>query len=224
MPDPLILNALLIFYVMLAVWAVSVALRDASIIDPVWGLGFVIVAVQAARRREEELSDLETLLVVMTVLWGLRLFLYLLWRKSKEPHEDYRYRSMREHWGERFWWVSLITVFLLQGAIMWGISLPIQTALREANPPSTASQALAWVAVAVWAIGLFFETVGDWQLARFKAEPANDGRVLDTGLWRYTRHPNYFGDFCVWWGLWGVAMHCGAPGWTVVSPAAMSVV
>ena len=223
MIDPLLVNALVILGVMLTTWAMSVSLRDASIVDPVWGLGFVIVAVAAAAQRGFALAPLEWALVGMTGVWGLRLFLYLLWRKRREPEEDRRYGAMREHWGDRFWWVSLFTVFLLQGVIMWVIALPLQLALRSGAEGPGPSAMLFLVAVCLWAVGVFFESVGDWQLAAFKAAPENRGRVLDTGLWRYTRHPNYFGDFCVWWGLWGASVLLGAPLWTLVCPAAMSV-
>jgi steroid 5-alpha reductase family enzyme len=126
---------------------------------------------------------------------------------------------MRRAWGERFWWVSYATVFLLQGALMWIVSLPAQHALASTQPLG----ALDVLGVGVFAVGLGFESIGDAQLARWKADPANAGRVMDRGLWRYTRHPNYFGDFLVWWGVWLVA--AAAPGglWTAVGPAIMSL-
>jgi steroid 5-alpha reductase family enzyme len=125
---------------------------------------------------------------------------------------------MRDHHGDRFWLVSLYLVFGLQGLIMWIVALPLQAA-------AVATSSLNWidfVGIAFWTIGLTFETVGDFQLARFKADPANAGRVCDRGLWRYTRHPNYFGDFMVWWALFLIALAGGA-WWTVVSPILMSV-
>ena len=116
--------------------------------------------------------------------------------------------------------MSLLTVFVLQAVILWIVSLPIQVAIVAAS-----AEPLDWrdaVGVALWGIGLFFEAVGDWQLARFKSDPANAGHVMDRGLWRYTRHPNYFGDFCVWWGVFVIAAVGGA-WWTVLSPLLMSV-
>ena len=213
----LALTFLAVLCVMGAMWLVSLRLRNASIIDPFWGTGFVgVVWVAWSMNRPASIRDL--LLYGMTVVWGLRLSLFLLWRNWNHG-EDYRYAAMRTYHGERFWWVSLLTVFLLQGVILWFVSLPIQIAAA-----STTATRLGWldaVGVALWATGLFFESVGDWQLARFKSDPANAGRVMDRGLWRYTRHPNYFGDFCIWWGLYLVALS-GGSFWTIGSPLLMS--
>jgi steroid 5-alpha reductase family enzyme len=127
---------------------------------------------------------------------------------------------MRAHHGQRFWWVSLFTVFLLQGAILWFVALPILVATaRRSFAPLGPLDLLGGL---LWGLGLLFEAVGDWQLARFKAVPSNARHVMDRGLWRYTRHPNYFGDFCVWWGIYLVAAAGGAV-WTIGSPLLMSV-
>ena len=155
----------------------------------------------------------------MTTVWGLRLSLYLL-RRNWGRGEDRRYRAMRDKHGSRFWWVSLGTVFLLQGAILWFVSLPLQAGVWP-TPPAP----LWWldlVGCGLWTLGFAFEVVGDWQLARFTSDPDNHGRVLDRGLWRYTRHPNYFGDFCVWWGLFLIAAAAGA-WWTIPGPLLMSL-
>ena len=135
--------------------------------------------------------------------------------------EDYRYQEMRRRQGDRFAMTSLWTVFGLQGVLMWVVSLPVQVGQVPATPPS-----LTWIdylGAAVWLVGLLFESVGDWQLARFKADPANKGKVMDRGLWRYTRHPNYFGDFLVWWGLYLIALATGVAWWTVIGPIVMSI-
>ena len=150
----------------------------------------------------------------------MRLGAYLAWRNLGKG-EDYRYRAMRERIGPKFWWVSLVSVFGLQAALMFVISTPIQAALAASAPAKLG--VLGYLALACWAVGLAFESVGDLQLARFKADPQNAGKVMDRGLWRYTRHPNYFGDFLVWWGLYGVAVAIGAPWWTIFSPAIMTV-
>jgi steroid 5-alpha reductase family enzyme len=159
------------------------------------------------------------LLAVLTTVWGIRLAGYITWRKRREPGEDYRYVALRERHPELFWLVSLNSVFLLQGALVWIVSLPLQVAAGQDDPLG----ALDAIGVACWAVGLCFETVGDAQLARFKADPGSRGQVMDRGLWRYTRHPNYFGDFMVWWGLYLIALSTGGAWWTVVSPLAMSV-
>lgn len=199
-------------------WIISTRLKDVSIIDPFWGTGFVLVSWSSLL-----IADMPgwrgQLLVGMVTLWGLRLSLFLLWRNSGHG-EDRRYAAMREHRGAPFWWISLFTVFLLQAVLLWFVALPLQAAIQAAS--STPIHGLDVIGLAAWAVGLFFETTGDWQLARFKADPANQGKVMDRGLWRFTRHPNYFGDFCVWWGLYLVACSAGAA-WTVASPILMSI-
>jgi steroid 5-alpha reductase family enzyme len=150
-------------------------------------------------------------------VWGLRLTLYLSIRNLGKG-EDYRYQAMRRRWGRNFPFISLGTVFLLQAALMWIVSLPVQVSMANPGDPGS----LAWLGLAVFALGLFFETVGDWQLARFKADPDNKGKVMDRGLWRYTRHPNYFGDFAVWWGLFLIAVADVSMLWTIVGPLVMS--
>jgi steroid 5-alpha reductase family enzyme len=211
-------NAIVIAALLGSVWLVSLPLRDVSIIDIAWGLGFVLVAWASTLSSTANGAG-AGLLLWLTTLWGLRLSGYLAWRNHGRP-EDPRYARMRNKWGRWFPLVSLLSVFALQGAIMWVVSLPVQLGIAH---PENGWSPLHAVGTFVWAVGLFFETVGDWQLARFKSDRANAGRVLDEGLWRYTRHPNYFGDFCVWWGLFLVAVGSGAPLWTIVGPVVMSV-
>ena len=216
----MLLNSLLVVTAaMTCLWLISLARRDASIIDPFWGTGFVLVTwFTLASSPLAQSVERTWLLAVLTTIWGLRLSLYLLWRNWGHD-EDRRYRAMREHHGPRFWWISLLTVFLLQAVILWIVSLPIQAAMVAAE-----SKPVGWLdlaGVALWSVGLFFETVGDYQMSRFQADPNNAGRVMDRGLWRLTRHPNYFGDFCVWWGLYLIASSGGA-GWTIFSPLLMS--
>jgi steroid 5-alpha reductase family enzyme len=202
---------------MVVVWALSLPLRDASIADVFWGPGFAFVAFVAASLSPP--SGRATLLVVLTSAWGLRLAAHIgsRWRKKKE--EDRRYQAMRANWGDRFPVVSLFTVFLLQGALLWVVSLPLQAgaALGATRPLGLADAAGA----AVFLTGLLFEAVGDAQLARFLADPASRGKVMQTGLWRYTRHPNYFGDALVWWGLGIVGAATGA-WWCLAGPALMT--
>lgn len=213
----LLTTLLLTMGVMFVLWRVGTARRDASIVDPFWGTGFVIVAWTACwLNGPAHVRGL--LLAGLTTIWGLRLSLFLLWR-NRGHGEDRRYTAMRQQHGNRFWWMSLFTVFLLQGGILWFVSFPLQVAATDDFP-----NPLGWLdatGVIVWSIGLFFEALGDWQLARFKADPINAGRVMDRGLWRLTRHPNYFGDFCVWWGLYLIAA-AGGGWWTAGSPLLMS--
>lgn len=203
---------------MVATWLLSLRLRDASIVDIVWGLAFVLVAVVVGIAGEGA-GVRRALLATMVGIWGLRLAGYLAWRNLGHG-EDYRYVAMRKKYGDRFPLVSLVVVFGLQGVLAWVVSLPVQLAAGAAEPTDLGP--LAALGVLLWAVGLGFETVGDAQLARFKADPANKGQVMDRGLWRYTRHPNYFGDFCVWWGLFLVAAETGPGRWGVIGPLVMS--
>lgn len=216
--DLLANNALLVVAMMISIWVISIPIRNVSIIDIFWGLGFVLVAWSTFGRTEGDAPS-RWMLPLMTTIWGCRLAVYLAWRNLGEP-EDHRYAAMREHWQGKFWWLSLFTVFLLQAVILWLVSLPLQMGISQAEPEWSAFHV---VGLLLWAVGLFFESVGDWQLARFKSNPENQGQVLDRGLWRYTRHPNYFGDFCVWWGLYCVSIAHGVAIWTVISPLVMSI-
>jgi steroid 5-alpha reductase family enzyme len=210
-------TALAVAIAMLALWVVSLVLRDASIVDIWWGLGFVLIAATAFAVGEGGDPGRRALVLVLTAAWGLRLGGYLLWR-NWGAGEDPRYQAMRRHFGARFPLVSLASVFGLQGVLMWFVSLPVQVAM--ASPGSLG--ALDAVGTLTVAIGLGFESVGDLQLARFKADPANAGRVMDRGLWRYTRHPNYFGDCLAWWGLFAIALSTPAGVYTVLSPVLMT--
>jgi len=203
---------------MLATWGASLALRDVSIVDVVWGPAFVLVALVAALVGDGS-PGRRWLLFALTTVWGSRLGLHLLRRRLREPGEDRRYRRMRARHGERFTAWSLGGVFLPQALLVLVVSLPVQV---SADRPSSLSVAIA-PGLVVLAVGLVFEAVGDEQLRRFKADPASTGGVLDRGLWRYTRHPNYFGDACVWWGLWLVALPAGGTWWTVVGPLVMTL-
>jgi steroid 5-alpha reductase family enzyme len=217
MTSIVLMNLVLIGGMMIMLWIIGSIRNDVSLVDPFWGTGFLVVAwvtaVNALSLQAEQL-----LIVTMTTIWGMRLSLYLIWRNWGHA-EDRRYAAMRAYHGKRFWLVSLGTVFFLQGLIMWIVSMPIQIAIS--NPQMPSNPWLTLMGITLWMVGLFFETVGDLQLARFKANSENANRVMNQGLWRYTRHPNYFGDFCVWWGLYLVCAALGA-WWTVFSPLLMS--
>jgi steroid 5-alpha reductase family enzyme len=219
MSEVLIATALAVAAAMSTLWLVSLARRDASIVDIWWGPGFIWIAGVACAVGSGGDPSRRALSLGLLALWGLRLGVYLFLR-NHGAGEDYRYQAMRRRHGERFGWVSLATVFGLQGALAWIVSWPVQVVHVSAGGPLGA---LDLAGVLLFAVGFGFEAIGDWQLARWKADPANVGRVMDRGLWRYTRHPNYFGDFCVWWALWLGALAAGAPWWTAVGPALMSV-
>jgi len=215
MADLLSIAALAIAVLMLVTWVVSVVIDDASIVDIVWGLGFV-AAIWAAYLAAPETTERGLMVAAMVTVWGLRLSTHLAWRNIGKG-EDRRYQQMRKRRPDSFWLVSLFQVFGLQAVLMWVVAVPAVVTVSSARPLFW----LDYVGVAVFAIGLFFETVGDIQLARFKSQPDSKGKVMDRGLWRYTRHPNYFGDFCAWWGIYLVAAAGGA-WWTVFSPVVMS--
>lgn len=188
-------------------WLVSVFIKNVSIVDMFWGFGFVLTSL-VYFFSSSGLEIRRILLLAMVVIWGLRLSGYLTWRNwGKE--EDYRYREFRKKYGEnRYWWFSFFQVFLLQGILMWLISVPLLAGMYYG-----AKNPLGFLDIAgilIWIIGLTFESGGDYQLARFKSNPKNKGKVLNTGFWKYTRHPNYFGDASVWWGFGLMSIAAGS--------------
>lgn len=203
---------------MLVLWAVSIRIRDVSIVDPAWGPAFVIVGLAGALAGDGCLGR-RWLVFGMTALWGLRLGLHLTARKLGDAGEDKRYAAMRERKGDAFVPWSLWSIFGTQGLLVLSVSLPISVV---AGRPDGLTAAII-PGIVLWAIGLGFEAIGDEQLRRFKAAPANKGKVMDRGLWRYTRHPNYFGDFCVWWGIWLVCLPASGTWWTFIGPLVMTV-
>jgi len=210
--------AVTIACLMLASWSVSLLRRDASIVDIVWGLGFVVVA-WAAKFVTGASGAGNWLLLMMVTVWGLRLAGYLA-KRNLGNGEDFRYRAMRRKHGERFAIVSLYSVFGLQGALMFVVSLPVTLGQRDTNAGAGFVVLLGFI---VWAIGAYFEVVGDAQLARFKRDPRNTDQIMDQGLWGLTRHPNYFGDCLVWWGLAIVGAAQGAGPWAFLGAVVMTV-
>lgn len=209
---------LLILSFMSAVWLVSLVLKKASVADPFWGLGFVVVAVYYYVSTPEN-SLRKNIVLVLVALWGLRLFGYLLWRSFGQP-EDYRYAKFRKDYGpQRYWWVSFFQVFMLQGVLLWMISAPLLSTQYYIGQQLGLLDGLAMV---FFLVGFIFEVGGDYQLVKFKSNPANKGKVLNTGFWHYTRHPNYFGDACVWWGFALFSLAAGNY-WPVLSSLLMTL-
>jgi steroid 5-alpha reductase family enzyme len=202
------------------VWLLSVRLGDASIIDGFWGLGFVLIA-WLCWALGDGAPGRRLLLAVMATLWGLRLAVHIGRRNHGRP-EDYRYARLRARDGGRFWLTSLYRVYLVQAALMWVVALPLM--VGSAHGADSGLGGLDAVGVVVWAVGLAFEAVGDLQLAGFRADPANVRRVMDRGLWRYTRHPNYFGDVVAWWGIGVVALGAGGAWWALAGPAVNTLI
>ncbi|HVS15657.1 MAG TPA: DUF1295 domain-containing protein [Thermoanaerobaculia bacterium] len=210
--------ATLIGAMMLGLWLASLRLRDASIVDRFWGLGFVLAAAAAFPIAGGPLER-RLLLLALAAIWGLRLTWHIT-RRNWGEGEDVRYQRMRASWGDRFSWTSLLTVFALQGALMWLVALPL--VVGQASPTPGRLTWLDALGALTWLAGFAFEAIGDAQLRAFKADPASRGKVMDRGLWRYTRHPNYFGDALLWWGIFLVASQTEHGRWTVVSPLIMS--
>ena len=218
MGDVLPLAAAVVTALMLVTWLESVRRGDASIVDVVWGPAFALVALVGALAGDGDPAR-RWLLLGLTAAWGVRLAIHLANRKRKEPAEDRRYARLRQREGSSFARWSLVWIFGLQGLLVLIVSLPLQAgAEAEAGLDATIVPG-----VVLYLVGMAFEAVGDLQLTRFRAEPETEGRVMDRGLWRYTRHPNYFGDACVWFGLWLIVLPAGGTWWTVIGPVVMVV-
>lgn len=211
-------TALAVVVALGATFVVALRQRRHAVVDVTWGLGFAVIALTSFVASAGTGDALRRwLLVVLTVAWGVRLGVHI-GRRSRGKGEDPRYAEMFARSGGNSNVVALRKVYLLQGVLMLFISLPVQVGMFAPGPVGW----LTGVGVAVWAVGLFFESVGDAQLETFRSDPANKRRVLDTGLWRYTRHPNYFGDACVWWGIFLVAAQAWPGALTVLSPLVMT--
>jgi steroid 5-alpha reductase family enzyme len=220
--QPLLLNIAVSAAAIVVLFAVTLAVAHRrnrhDTLDTTWGLGFVVVAaISFTLGAGHGGIGIRTLATSLTVVWGLRLAIHITLR-NRGHGEDYRYQQMRERAGGKELSRLLRAVYLPQAVVLLIVSMPVQAANYTPSVPS----GLVIAGSAVWLVGFLFESIGDWQLSRFKANPANKGAVMDRGLWRYTRHPNYFGDACVWWGLYLLA--CGT--WlgvaTVIAPALMT--
>lgn len=200
----------------ITVWLASLWLRDASIIDIFWGVGFIVIGWVCFAVGHGD-RDRRLLLAILVTIWGARLAVHI-GRRNRGKGEDPRYVAMRERDGARFWLTSLYRVFLIQAATMWIISLPLQAAGSLGGRRDLG--ALDAIGAAVWLVGFGFESLGDLQLDRFKAAPDSRGKVMSRGLWRYTRHPNYFGDATLWWGLGLIGLGAGlAAAWGLIGSA-----
>jgi steroid 5-alpha reductase family enzyme len=200
----------------LATWGISLLRRDVSIVDSLWSL-MIVSAAWVYALAAPEVGPRQTLVLALATLWALRLSAYITWRNWGQG-EDHRYQAIRSRNQPHFGLKSLYLVFGLQGFLAWIVALPLLAALAGQQPFGV----LDWAGAVLWLFGIGFESVADQQLARFKANPSNRGRVMDRGLWRYTRHPNYFGEFCVWWGAWLIALPAGGA-WTLISPLLMTL-
>jgi steroid 5-alpha reductase family enzyme len=207
-----------VLVLMLATFAAGVALGRHNVADIAWGLGFAVVAVVSlASSAGHGQEARRVLLAAVTVIWGLRLATHIFWR-SRGAGEDPRYADLLDKAKGNRSWYALRTIYLAQGALIWLISLPVQVGMFAGRPLVP----LLVIGCLLWLCGLLLEAVGDRQLERFKADRANHGKIMDRGLWRYTRHPNYFGDACAWWGIFMIGCGSWASLATVISPLLMT--
>lgn len=216
----LALNAAVSAACFLALWGVSLRLKDVSFIDSWWALGLGLLALLGYLEADTH-GPRNMLLFAVCALWSLRLGLYLLWRWRRNGADPRYARLLAGIQAKRGWSVAtttLVYVFALQGVLQFVVSLPVQ--IGQSAPPEIGPLSEMGLGLAV--LGLLFESIGDWQLVRFKSDSANKGKVLESGLWRYTRHPNYFGDVCVWWGLFLIASESGAVLWILPAPVLLT--
>lgn len=211
-------SGLIILILMTLLWLLSLVLKNSSIVDIFWGIGFVVTAWVDFALTLNIAPDRKLILCLLVSVWGLRLAIHILTRNWGKP-EDFRYQAWRKEAGASWWWKSFLRVFLLQGGLLWIISTPLLAAQFSAQPGQP--YWLVILAILVWLVGFIFEALGDWQLMRFKANPANKGKLLTSGVWRYTRHPNYFGDAAQWWAYYLLALAAGG-WWTIFSPVIMT--
>ena len=197
-------------------WILSLARDNVTHVDSMWSL-FLGMSAYTYKLFFYELNARTILVLVLVTIWAIRLCGYLTWR-NWNPHEDHRYAAIRKNNGPHFWFTSLYIIFGLQAILAWIISMPLFGAI-ESKLPFNDLDILGGIIVT---FGFLWETIGDWQLSNFKAKSSNKGKVLNTGLWRYSRHPNYFGEFCVWWGFYLIALASGS-WWTIAGPILMSV-
>jgi steroid 5-alpha reductase family enzyme len=215
----LLVSAAAVLALILVTFAVGRSAGRHSVMDVAWGLGFALVALTSLAVTAGHGEPVRrAVLVAATLIWGLRLAGYIWWR-ARGQGEDPRYQALlAKARGSRNAY-AFRRIYLVQAGLIWLISMPVQAGMVT----SARAGPVTWAGVVVWLTGLAFETAGDWQLAAFKADPAHRDQIMDSGLWRYTRHPNYFGDACVWWGLFLVSIGSAAGLATVFSPLLMTV-
>lgn len=200
-------------------WIISLVLKNSSIVDIFWGAGFVLTGWAYFLLTPDGFPLRKLIIMILVTVWGLRLSIHILIRNLRKP-EDFRYQKWREESGKIWWIKSLFQVFLLQGLLMWVISWPLLAGQYRGQPDHLSF--LSVLGILLWVFGFYFEAMGDLQLTRFKANPDNRGKLLSHGVWRFSRHPNYFGDSAQWWGYYLLAAAAGG-WWTIFSPILMTL-
>lgn len=204
---------------MTLMWLLSLKLINTSIVDIIWGFGFVLVNWIIHLLTPEEFITQKWIINILVTLWGLRLTAHIFLRNKGKP-EDFRNAAWRKQYGQKWWWYSYLQTFMLQSALMLFISAPIIHIQATSIPTNIGMVEI--FGIFIWIIGFFFKNVGDIQLKKFKKDPTNKGKLLNTGVWRYTRHPNYFGDAVQWWGFYLIAAGSTLGFLTIFSPIIMT--
>ncbi|CAN5266406.1 DUF1295 domain-containing protein [soil metagenome] len=217
MPQLFLISALAIFAYMVTVFLWATLIKDNSIVDVAWGLGFVVVAATGLLLHPSP-TLFQIALMAITACWALRLSSYIYLR-NRNTGEDYRYAQWRKDWGKYVVVRAFFQVFMLQGVFMFVIALPIMVVMAA---PAAPLLPLSYLGMAIWLIGFLFEAIGDGQKSRFKANPTNKGKIMQRGLWAYTRHPNYFGEALLWWGVFIYAIPAGYWWLSLVSPVVLT--
>jgi steroid 5-alpha reductase family enzyme len=209
-------NGVAVLALLAVLWIASVIKKDVSIVDPWWSMAFLLITTRTMLATG--VSSGQVLVLVLVAAWALRLWLHLLIRSRGKP-EDPRYTAFRKHYGsERYWWISFFQVFVLQGVLATMISLPLQVV--EASPHAIGVTEV--LGGALFLVGFIFEWIADRQLQAFRDDPSRRGQVMDSGLWRYSRHPNYFGEALLWWGFWLCSLAVPSGWLTFPAPALMT--
>lgn len=205
--------ALMVFLYMTSMFCISLLIKRNDIVDIAWGMGFLLISSLGLYLGGYP-GDTKLLIVFLVALWSIRLSVHIFLRNTKKK-EDYRYKQWRKDWGKYFIIRSFLQIYMLQGFLMYVIALPVTVALVS---ESAFYSPFIFVGLAIWIIGFFFEAVGDYQLSQFKKDTTNKGKIMTTGVWKYTRHPNYFGEVTLWWGMFVITFSQHSAWSTIIGP------
>ena len=205
-------SALFLFFYLLVAFIVGTAKKNNGLMDIFYGPGYVVVALTSLILyviMNNSINIRQVIITILVFIWAIRLAVYLFIRNRGKP-EDYRYQAMRRRWKTNIVWKSFKNVYMFQGIVIFLVAFPVWFVNVSINPPLVNILDFAgitlWVGALIWLIGFLFESIGDYQLYKFKKDPNNKGKVMDQGLWKYTQHPNYFGEVTQWWGIFIIAL------------------
>lgn len=213
-----IISAIAVFFYMLIWYFLSLLRKRNDIVDIAWGLGFIYLAV-FLNYFNGFVTTQNLFILILITIWGIRLAYHIFPRQLAE--EDYRYQAFRKKWGKRFYWKSFLNIYMLQGALLLLVSAPVVASASYAKPFPTFFNS---VGIIVWIVGFYFESISDAQLSSFKKDAKNKGKIMTSGLWKYTRHPNYFGEVTMWWGIWVIAFNNNISSWiALLGPVTITI-